>query len=196
MILAIDSSMGTSVAVVADDGRALSSVASDDPRAHAELIGVLLERALVEAGVTAAEITGVAMGIGPGGFTGLRVGMAAAEAFALSRGVDLYPVVSHDALGWASDHNVVVITDARRGEVAYSVYSPLLPMRRIFGPALSTPAELDTALGEWATLPRIQGTALDAAALGAVAVSMTAAHLPLPSRAPLYLRVPDVTVAT
>lgn len=194
MILAIDSSMGTSVAVVALDGTAMSSVTSEDPRAHAELIGVLLEQALRQAGITPAEVTAVAMGIGPGGFTGLRVGMAAAEAFAVSRGIALYPIVSHDALGWASTSDVVVVTDARRGEVAYSVYSPGQSMRRVYGPALCTPAELDGALGDWSPLPRIYASSLDAADVGAVAVSMVEAGLPLPPRTPLYLRVPDVTV--
>jgi tRNA A37 threonylcarbamoyladenosine modification protein TsaB len=122
--------------------------------------------------------------------------MAAAEAFAFARGLELYPVVSHDALGWASEDEVVVVTDARRGEVAFSVYLPGSAMRRVHGPALSTPAGLESALGEWSRLPRIEATGLDAAALGAVAVAMMAANLPLPSRAPLYLRAPDVTVKT
>jgi tRNA threonylcarbamoyladenosine biosynthesis protein TsaB len=196
MILAIDSSMGTAVGVVALDGTAVSAVSSDDPRAHAELIGVLIERALSAAQISPAEVTAVAMGVGPGGFTGLRVGMAAAEAFAFARGLELYPVVSHDALGWASEDEVVVVTDARRGEVAFSVYLPGSAMRRVHGPALSTPAGLESALGEWSRLPRIEATGLDAAALGAVAVAMMAANLPLPSRAPLYLRAPDVTVKT
>lgn len=194
VILAIDSSMGTAVAVVALDGTVVSSRLSDNPRAHAELIGVLLEGALVDAGVTPADITGVAMGVGPGGFTGLRVGMAAAEAFALSRGLPLYPVVSHDALGFGARHGVVVVTDARRGEVAYSVYSPDQAMRRIAGPELSSPEGLEGALGEWAGIPRITATTLDAGDLGRVAVAMLEANLPFPARTPLYLRVPDVTV--
>lgn len=194
MILSIDSSMGTSVAVVTMDGEIVSSVSSEDPRAHAELIGVLIERSLATAAVTPSDVTAVVMGVGPGGFTGLRVGMAAAEAFAFVRDLPLYPVVSHDALGWTSDGDVVVVTDARRGEVAYSVYGHGSSMRRVYGPALSTPALLDTALGEWAGWPRIEATTLDAGVLGIVALAMVGANLPLPSRIPLYLRAPDVTV--
>jgi tRNA threonylcarbamoyl adenosine modification protein YeaZ len=195
MILAIDSSLGTSVAVIADTAHVLSSCHSADPRGHAETIGALVDQALRDAGISASDVTGVAMGTGPGGFTGLRVGMAAAEAFALPRSLPVYPIVSHDALGWESDHEAVVITDARRGELAYSVYSPDSSMRRIAGPALSTPAELDSALGTWANLPRIEGVVLDAGALGRVALSMLASGLEFPSRSPMYLRVPDVTVA-
>ena len=194
MILAIDSSMGTSVAVVSPEGEVLSSLQSDDPRAHAELLGVLLTNALDQAGVTPGDITGVAMGIGPGAFTGLRVGMAGAQAFALSRNLPLYPVVSHDALGWGVDTDTVVITDARRGEVAFSVYSPSTPLRRVRGPELSTPALVDDALGDAAALPRIVGVSIDASVLALVALHALSEGLALPEPQPMYLRAPDVTV--
>src|SRR5690606_41296655 len=64
-----------------------------DPLGHAEVIGDLLERALVED----AEITHVVAGMGPGPFTGLRIGIAAARAFALGRGVPVVAVPSHFA---------------------------------------------------------------------------------------------------
>ena len=194
MILAIDSSMGTSVAVVSLEGQVLANLQSDDPRAHAELLGVLLTNALEQAGVTPGDITGVAMGIGPGAFTGLRVGMAGAQAFALSRNLPLYPVVSHDALGWTVDTDTVVVTDARRGEVAFSVYSPSAPLRRVRGPELSTPALVDEALGDAAALPRIVGVSIDASVLALVALHALSEGLPLPEAQPMYLRAPDVTV--
>ena len=194
MILAIDSSMGTSVAVVSLEGQVLANLQSDDPRAHAELLGVLLTNALEQAGVTPGDITGVAMGIGPGAFTGLRVGMAGAQAFALSRNLPLYPVVSHDALGWTVDTDTVVVTDARRGEVAFSVYSPSAALRRVRGPELSTPALVDEALGGAAALPRIEGLSIDASVLALVALHALSEGLPLPEAQPMYLRAPDVTV--
>ena len=194
MILAIDSSIGTSVAVVSPDGQVLASLQSDDPRAHAELLGVLLTNALEQAGVSPGDITGVAMGIGPGAFTGLRVGMAGAQAFALSRNLPLYPVVSHDALGWTVDTDTVVVTDARRGEVAFSVYSPSANLRRVRGPELSTPALVDEALGDAAALPRIEGRSIDASLLALVALHALSEGLPLPEAQPMYLRAPDVTV--
>jgi tRNA threonylcarbamoyl adenosine modification protein YeaZ len=194
VILAIDSSMGTSVAVVSLEGQVLANLQSDDPRAHAELLGVLLTNALEQAGVTPGDITGVAMGIGPGAFTGLRVGMAGAQAFALSRNLPLYPVVSHDALGWTVDTDTVVVTDARRGEVAFSVYSPSAPLRRVRGPELSTPALVDEALGDAAALPRIVGVSIDASVLALVALHALSEGLPLPEAQPMYLRAPDVTV--
>src|SRR6218665_341724 len=72
-------------------------------------------------------VTGVAAGMGPGPFTGLRVGIAAARAFALGVGCPVIPVLSHDAiarewyrLGGASP--VQIVTDARRRELAVSSY--------------------------------------------------------------------------
>jgi tRNA threonylcarbamoyl adenosine modification protein YeaZ len=101
VILAIDSSMGTSVAVVSPEGHVLAHRESDNPRAHAELLGVLLAGALEQAGVTPGHITGVAMGIGPGAFTGLRVGMAGAQAFALSRNLPNYQLRHWSTRRWA-----------------------------------------------------------------------------------------------
>lgn len=196
MILGIDSSRGTSVGVVSPGGAVRAHQTSDDPRAHAELIGVLIARALDGAGATPADITQVAMGIGPGGFTGLRVGMAAAGAFALSRGLALYPVVSHDALGWLRGEDSVVVTDARRGEVAYSVYGAGEGMRRLVGPALCSPEDLDQRLGEFSRLPRYEGGTPEGADIARVAVEFQRLGLAFPPAAPLYLRAPDVTVTT
>ena len=73
MILGIDTSLGSAVAVVELDGVIRSEVQSPDPRGHAEVIGTLIERALAEASVDPSRITHVAAGMGPGPFTGLRV---------------------------------------------------------------------------------------------------------------------------
>ncbi|MFC0198697.1 tRNA (adenosine(37)-N6)-threonylcarbamoyltransferase complex dimerization subunit type 1 TsaB, partial [Microbacterium arthrosphaerae] len=135
MILGIDTSLGSAVAVVEPDGVIRSQVDSADPRGHAEVIGSLIERALAEASVTPAAITQVAAGMGPGPFTGLRVGIAAARTFALGRGIPVVPVASHDAVAlelllhtaltsdWGApdgdDETFAVVTDARRREFAY-----------------------------------------------------------------------------
>ncbi len=194
MFLAVDSSLGTSVAVVSSDGQILSESSSDDTRGHAENIGALLQDALSSAGITPAEITHVVMGVGPGPFTGLRVGMAAAEAFAHSRSLPLFPLVSHDAEALGAG-DVVIVTDARRGEVAYSVYQGESVFRRVLGPALARPENLEHELGEHSSLPRIQAETISAGKLGQVAHAYLTAGVSPESRAPRYLRAPDVTVA-
>ena len=192
-LLAIDSSIGTSVAIVDASGETRAERTSLDRRAHAETIGVLVEGCLQDAGVFASEVTGVVMGVGPGPYTGLRVGMAAAQAFALARAIPLYPVVSHDAEGWWKADSVVV-TDARRGEVAYSVYRESSEPRRILGPALCRPEELDEVLGEHQSLLRIFPEHISATGLATVARYVLEHGLTFPGSSPVYLRAPDVTV--
>jgi tRNA threonylcarbamoyl adenosine modification protein YeaZ len=124
MLLAIDSSIGTAVGVLSEQGQFLSRASIEDRRSHAEAIGPLIARALAEASATPADITAVVMGVGPGPFTGLRVGMAAAQAFAVGRGIELWPVLSHDAAAWDCERETLVVTDARRGELAVTKYHP------------------------------------------------------------------------
>ena len=144
MILAIDSSIGSAVAVVdPDTEEVLGRAQSETSRGHAEVIGTLIQQALAQAGVTPADITVVAAGMGPGPFTGLRIGIAAARAFAIGRGIPVVPVASHDAaaleiLEQDPDARVVITTDARRRENAVSTYEGLtdgLP-NRTEGPTL------------------------------------------------------------
>src|SRR5699024_2505685 len=114
-LLAIDTSIGTSVAIGCN-GR-VWAVASENPRGHAEAIGTLLALVFAESGVAENRVDGVVAGMGPGPFTGLRVGIAAAQAFAAGREAPVYCLESHEAvalsaleLGAAA--GVRVITDA------------------------------------------------------------------------------------
>jgi len=88
-----------------------------------------------------------------------------------------------------------VVTDARRGEVAFSVYQGESIFRRVLGPALARPENLDHELGQYGALPRIQAETISAGKLGQVARAYLAAGVSPESRAPQYLRAPDVTVA-
>ncbi|HWI31673.1 MAG TPA: tRNA (adenosine(37)-N6)-threonylcarbamoyltransferase complex dimerization subunit type 1 TsaB [Microbacterium sp.] len=101
MILAVDTSIGSTVVVVDADGVVHGSAVSETRLGHAEAIGLLLEQALAQAAVAPSDITHVVAGMGPGPFTGLRIGIAAARVFALARAVPFVPVVSHDAVALA-----------------------------------------------------------------------------------------------
>jgi len=187
VLLAIDTSAGTGVAVV-DGGRVLAEAAEAGTRRHAEAIGTLIAAALAEAGVAPGQLDGVVAGMGPGPFTGLRVGIAAARAFAFARGIPLHPMVSHDAVAFGQPDRVVVVTDARRREVAWSLYDPGLT--RLDGPHL---AERD-GFAAPADARRIDAAEISAAALGLAAEHLLAAGRELGPDQPLYLRAPDVTV--
>ncbi|MDN3496499.1 tRNA (adenosine(37)-N6)-threonylcarbamoyltransferase complex dimerization subunit type 1 TsaB [Planococcus sp. APC 4015] len=210
MILGIDTSLGTAVAVVEDDGLVRSEASSESPLGHAEVIGTLLQTALTDAalgavGQTSApspfELTHVAAGMGPGPFTGLRIGIAAARAFALGRGIPVVPVVSHDAIALGrlmlddEAPRFAVVTDARRREFAYSVYDGVdddgLPVRSS-EPALVPRNGIDAVLAGHGA-ERHDATAVSAAMLALVAARSLAAGRVSVMTEPLYLRAPDVT---
>ena len=111
----------TVTGVLLPDGAVVE--ARDEPEegsrgAHASRLLVLLERALDEGGVAWADVDRIAVGVGPGGFTGLRIGIATARALAQARGLPLVPVSSLATLAaGAGDGPVAAVIDARRGEV-------------------------------------------------------------------------------
>jgi tRNA threonylcarbamoyl adenosine modification protein YeaZ len=200
VLLVIDTSAGTSVAVVDPASRrVLAERSTEDTRRHAEVIGPFLDDALRSAGVTPAEVTGVVAGMGPGPFTGLRVGIAAARTFAAARAVPFLPLVSHDAVAAdvaATDDPdagpFVVLTDARRREVHWSVHDQA--GARTAGPGLARPADLDDVLGASRSVRRITATTVPAGRLGALAADRLASGGPFAQDTPLYLRDPDVTM--
>ncbi len=198
VLLAIDTSAGTSVAVVDPaSGRAVAERSTDDSRRHAEVVGPFLAEVLAEAGITGADVTGVVAGMGPGPFTGLRVGIAAARTFAAARGVPFLPIVSHDAI--AADlpqRPVVVLTDARRREEYWSAYDA--SGARVAGPGLTKPTDLAEAIRasrpEAVDWERVTVATVPAWRLGALAADRLASGASFADDIPLYLRDPDVTV--
>lgn len=191
MLLAIDTSAGTSVAVV-DAGRVLAEADEAGTRRHAEAIGTLLRAALADAGIEPRQVAGVVAGMGPGPFTGLRVGIAAARAFAFGVGVPVHPVVSHDAVAFGCEERVLVVTDARRREVAWSLYDP--GVVRLEGPELCLRDGFDAITHRNPGVLVLDPPTVSAASLGLVAELLLTAGRPLGPAEPLYLRPPDVTM--
>lgn len=128
-LIAIDTSIGTSVAVGV--GGEVFEFESADQRGHTEAIGELIAEALDAPGVSRSRISGVVAGIGPGPFTGLRVGIAAAKALAVGLGVPLLPLSGHEAVALEAMSDtpdarpVRVLQDARRRELFVTEYSGL-----------------------------------------------------------------------
>jgi len=203
VLLAIDTSAGTSVAVVDLTQGVIAERGVADTMRHAEVVGRLIQECLTEADVPVSALSGVVGGMGPGPFTGLRVGIAAARVFALGIDRPLVPVISHDAIAYGSYRTgrtgpLLVVTDARRREVYWSAYSGAdaqgLPVR-IGAPALAKPAELLEDDFAHAGLPRLDASTISAGDLGMVAELGYAAGRPAAADDALYLRSPDVTVS-
>jgi tRNA threonylcarbamoyl adenosine modification protein YeaZ len=198
MLLAIDSSAGSSVAIVDRDAGVLAELSVDDTMRHAEVIGLLIAGALERAAISVSDLSAVAVGMGPGPFTGLRVGIAAARAFALGAGIPVVPVVSHDAVAFrlaeaGTTGDLLVITDARRREVYWSAYHGVdavgIPVR-FDGPGLAKPDRVPHD-----ELPAENAAAVSAASLGMLAETMHLHGRPFALDEPLYLRSPDVTLS-
>lgn len=156
VILAIDTSFGTSVALV-ENGKLLAEHNVADTMKHAELIGAAIADVLARSKVKPNQLMAVVAGRGPAPFTGLRVGIAAATMFAAGAGLKLYGAVSLDAIaidalqGSSASKNepLLVTADARRKEVYWALYSGLnehgVPVR-IDGPGVMKPDELEEYL--------------------------------------------------
>lgn len=212
MILGIDTSLGTSVAIVSDSGQTLAERASTDPYGHTEVIGSFIEQCLLEAAAAPHQISALAIGLGPGPFTGLRVGIAAARTFALGSTAALIGVPSHDAAAFSfaaarGEHpdaaaqttpkTIAIVTDARRRELAVSSYqidafgaTPLAPATLI---AAETVADYLNEHG----LYEVRTEQISAAAIALVGrqfLARDSAVAQAPAGAvlePIYLREPD-----
>lgn len=194
-IIAIDTALGSSVAVF--DGKKIFEARSADTMGHAEAIGTLLELALDSAGLKPQEVDVVVAGMGPGPFTGLRVGIAAANAFALGVKAKRVGVVSHDAAALEHYENSAakrfrVIQDAKRRELFVSEYEglneDLVPVR-VSGPAIALAADFANLEAD------LKPTEISAAYMVLLAQRLLAAGLSFYEGQALYLRDPDVKVS-
>jgi tRNA threonylcarbamoyladenosine biosynthesis protein TsaB len=147
ILVAIDTATPSTVTgVLLGDGRVVE--ARDDPPEgsrgeHAAHVLGLVERALEEGGVGWEDVERIAVGVGPGGFTGLRIGIATARALAQARGLPLVPVSSLAALAAGAPAQpgeaVAAVIDARRGEVFGGVWAD---GRELLAPVALPPAVL------------------------------------------------------
>ena len=155
-VLGIDTSTLVARVAVVDGERVLATaehVAS--PTASAKSGGrtteilVAIDDACRAAGIGPRELDAVAVGAGPGSFTGLRIGMATAKGIAFAAGLPLWAVSSLAALAWGTHGRVMAVLDARRGEVFAGLYRDgvLVGGERVMPPA-ELEADADAYIGD------------------------------------------------
>jgi tRNA threonylcarbamoyladenosine biosynthesis protein TsaB len=202
--LVVDSSTPAVTAAVveltANDVRLRAERSTVDAKAHGELLAPEVHAILADAGLRARDLAAVVAGVGPGPFTGLRVGLVTAAALGQTLAIPTYGVCSLDGLGFGRDGTVLVATDARRREVYWAIYRDGV---RLTGPAVdkpdAVPTEADYAVGEGAHryasqlgLPvRDEPRYPSALALATLAADRVLAGKPSEPLTPLYLRRPD-----
>jgi tRNA threonylcarbamoyladenosine biosynthesis protein TsaB len=206
MILALDTCLGaSSVAIL--DGETVRAVRSEPmTRGHQERIAVLAREMAAEAGVKFAGLTRIAVTVGPGSFTGLRVGLSFAKGLATALSIPCVGVNTLEALAASVEATgfVAGVLDAKMGQVYLQVFDDgkalMAPDALEVGVAAARLAELwsggpVTLVGSGAPLVAdvLPGaTVLTPAYADPVAVARLAAARPAPSHSPrpLYLRAP------
>jgi tRNA threonylcarbamoyl adenosine modification protein YeaZ len=201
MLLAFDTATPQVTVALYDGTDVVAELISDRPMKHGEQLAPLIDGVLARASSGRLDITAVAVGAGPGPFTGLRVGLVTARTLAYALDIPVHAVCTLDVLAveaveiGAVSGQFAVATDARRKEVYLATYGEA--GERLSGPVVGKPAVLATdvpVVGEGALLypesfPRPVGPSRPSAGWLARTVAEERAELLDPE--PLYLRRPD-----
>ena len=171
-VLAIDTSTSRSCVAIIEGTNVLYSGFKDGATAHGPSLPALVQEALA-----VSDVDEVVVGMGPGPFTGLRVGIAFAQSFGFARGISVRGVCSLDAIAaQVTEDDFIITVDARRKEVYWARYTNGV---RVSDPAVNFPADVSGATIHTDLFPDM----------------VSLANLPGDVTEPIYLRRPDA-VAT
>ena len=129
-ILAIETATAVCATAIVEEGKVLCEISREEERGHSEQLVGFIEKLSSESGIVLGEIGGIAVSIGPGSFTGLRIGLSVAKGLALALGKPLTAVSTLEALAHnclvhgigRGDEVVVPLLDARRDELFAAMY--------------------------------------------------------------------------
>ena len=204
-MLAFDTATPVVTVALHDGTRVLSAKTAAGARRHGELLAAMIERVLAAGGAGRTDLEAIAVGTGPGPYTGLRAGVVTARVLASALRIPAVGVCTLDVMALAAaraaaGREFIVAADARRKEVYWARYGPAA--QRVGDPAVGPPDALTWAAscpvaGEGPALYpelfpcRIPPRYPDAADLAVIAARRLAEHEPPGPPEPLYLRRPD-----
>jgi tRNA threonylcarbamoyladenosine biosynthesis protein TsaB len=206
VLLAFDTATPAVTVALYDGTRVVANRTAVDARRHGELLAPSITAVLDEAWVPRHDITAVAVGVGPGPFTGLRVGLMTARTLGLVLDIPVYGVCTLDVIaaqavddgGLPDEAGFVVATDARRKEVYWASYDGA--GHRLEGPLVTRPADVATERPVSGAGPEIYPDSFPHAVppampdAGVLARVVSAERAELLDPVPLYLRRPDVSL--
>ncbi len=200
LLLAFDTATPVVTVAVHDGSRVLGSVDREGATAHGEHLAPAIAEVLAQAGASPSDLTDVAVGVGPGPFTGLRVGIVTALTLGSTLGLTTHGVCSLDiiATGVEAGGEFLVATDARRREVYWARYGA--DGQRLDGPSVDAPADVRARFPDLPVVGR--GAEVHAESLGGsrgaldpsastLATAIAAGAIEEIGLEPLYLRRPD-----
>ncbi|MDT0185604.1 tRNA (adenosine(37)-N6)-threonylcarbamoyltransferase complex dimerization subunit type 1 TsaB [Microbacterium sp. ARD31] len=201
MLLAFDTATPLVTVALHDGDRVVVEHSSEQPMKHGEHLAPLIARAMDDAGIVRQDLTAIAVGVGPGPFTGLRVGVVTARTLGFVLDVPVYGVCSLDVIALeavgtgAAGGSFLVATDARRKEVYLASYDA--DGARLEGPVVTRPADVATSVEVAGAGPGLYPEAFphaiapDRPSAGWMAHGVSAELVELLDPEPLYLRRPD-----
>jgi tRNA threonylcarbamoyladenosine biosynthesis protein TsaB len=147
LVVGFDTATPTVSVALHDGERVVSEAFAADGRRHGELLAPMIAKVLADAGASRADLTAVAVGVGPGPYTGLRVGVVTARVLGAVLGIPVHGVCSLDviAVAAAPAREFLVATDARRKEVYWARYGAA--GGRLEGPLVGSAASIPGAAG-------------------------------------------------
>lgn len=207
LLLAFDTATVAVTVALHDGARVLAETRDEGRMAHGEQLAPAITRIMAQVDARPSDLTDVAVGVGPGPFTGLRVGVVTALTLGQTLGLRTHGVCSLDPMGHQAvaenrvNGDFIVAIDARRKEIYWALFDE--HGRRVSEPAVDRPAVVAErglpVIGRGAQIHADVLNWMDgpldpsAGRLAELVVSGVAPVLPL---APLYLRRPDATAQT
>lgn len=196
-LLVLDAALSRCLAALVEAEHVLMERVHDGAHGQAAALPPLVEAVLQ------GEVEAVAVGVGPGSFTGLRTAIALAQGIGLARGIPVVPVTTGEALTAMSDHPAWAVTENRRGDLFLE--RPDAPPCVVAEAALPRPGAMTWIMGDGAPRavarmlargwPAGLGDArrIEAAALARVALQRLGGERPALALEPLYVEPPATT---
>ena len=202
LILVIDTCLGACQVAAVRGGQRLAGCSELMQRGHQERLALMTAEVMAEAGAGFDEIGTIAVTVGPGSFTGLRVGLAFARGLGLATGAPLAGIGTLEALAASGEARAAGVVDARRGQIYFQPFEAGRPLAAAKVLSVAEAGEQMAGLRRGGPMQAVGpgaslfDPALDIAAPSLEALVRLAGTALVGDPCPTYLRAPDAKLAS